>query len=117
MTYQHQALAQGRWFTLTLMEQLGNVGSEVERTIRWRDKHNAVQANQAMERALELLDLTINDPRWIAAQRLQELVRVREVLCDWFYGDNEYHTSNQQWQNYFLYFGMAARLALPGLLK
>ena len=29
-----EALAGGRWRTLTILEQMGNIGSEVERTIR-----------------------------------------------------------------------------------
>jgi len=31
MNYKHKGLAQGRWFQLTLIEQLANIGSEVER--------------------------------------------------------------------------------------
>lgn len=36
MSYQHAELAAGRWRTVSLMEQLGNIGSEVERAIKWR---------------------------------------------------------------------------------
>ena len=32
--FQHQSLAEGRWFTLSLAEQLANIGSEVSRAIR-----------------------------------------------------------------------------------
>lgn len=42
---------------------------------------------------LELLDLTIEDPRWRGTGRLKELLRLREVLCDLFYGDNVYNTT------------------------
>jgi len=41
VNYQHQELAKGRWFELSLVEQLANVGSEVEQTISWRNKGNA----------------------------------------------------------------------------
>jgi hypothetical protein len=34
--YVHQNLAVGRWFEMTLAEQLGNVGSEVGRAIKWQ---------------------------------------------------------------------------------
>jgi hypothetical protein len=34
MAPQHQTLSAGRWQSLTLVEQLGNVGSEVGRAIR-----------------------------------------------------------------------------------
>ena len=32
---QHRDMAAGRWHELTLAEQLGNIGSEVSRAIRW----------------------------------------------------------------------------------
>ena len=41
MTAQHPELAAGRWQTLSLMEQLANVGSEVERALNWAAKGNA----------------------------------------------------------------------------
>jgi hypothetical protein len=108
MNFIHQELAKGKWFTLTLMEQLANVGSEVERTIRASKNNNPVQKEKAFYRALDLLDLTIIDPRW--RTRLKEITRAREVLCDLFYGDNIYNTSFDSISKYFLYFGIAARL-------
>jgi len=33
MTAMHRELAAGRWFELSLVEQLANIGSEIERTI------------------------------------------------------------------------------------
>jgi hypothetical protein len=50
------------WWELTLAEQLGNVGSEVSRAARWTDR-NPDLATRALHRALELLDLTLADPR------------------------------------------------------
>lgn len=75
----HRDLAGGRWFTLTLPEQLGNVGSEYERVLSWKKKNQPEYAQKAFERMLELLDLTIQDPRW--KHRLKEIVRLREELC------------------------------------
>ncbi len=34
----HPGLAAGRWFELTLVEQLANVGSEIERALNWAAK-------------------------------------------------------------------------------
>lgn len=33
MTVRHRELAAGRWFGLPLVEQMANIGSEIERTI------------------------------------------------------------------------------------
>lgn len=49
------------------------------RLLRWRGV-NAPHATAAMERALELVDLTLVDPRW--QKRVGELLRLREVIAD-----------------------------------
>ncbi|MBI5728908.1 MAG: hypothetical protein HY983_01520 [Candidatus Magasanikbacteria bacterium] len=103
----HKNLAAGRWFTLSLAEQLGNVGSEVGRAISSGQRGEKNQEEKAKERALELFDLTVSDRRWSA--RLKELVRGREVLADWFYGNNIYGSSPENLEKYFYYFAYAAR--------
>ena len=105
MNYQHKNLASGRWNKMTLIEQMANVGSEVERLIKWRKK-NSEYSRLAFERALELLDLTITDPKNI--KRLKEITRVRELLCDYFF-ENKYSQTDESWQKYFYAFNWAAR--------
>ena len=53
MNYQHQQLAEGRWNKLSFLEQMANVGSEVERTLRWKEKGNSRYSQLAFFRALE----------------------------------------------------------------
>ncbi|MEO8065824.1 MAG: hypothetical protein ABI643_03145 [Candidatus Doudnabacteria bacterium] len=77
---QHKDLADGRWFTMTLAEQLGNVGSEYSRAVSSRKRNDQAKFEGASKRFLELLDLTINDPRWSAARK-REFLRLREVGC------------------------------------
>ena len=107
MSYRHKELAAGRWFTLTLLDQMANVGSEVERTISWRERGDAAHSTSALERALELMELTIDDPK--NRKRLKELTRVREALLDYFCADNQFGSSDKLWRNYFYAFGYAAR--------
>jgi len=107
MSYRDGKLSSGRWFNLTLIEQMANIGSEVIRAISWKKKRDEEYSRIAFERALELLDLTIADPRH--RHRLKEICRAREVLCDYFIGDNEYKSTNEQWEKYFYTFNLAAR--------
>jgi len=107
MNYQHQTLASGKWFTMTLAEQMANIGSEVERTISWYKKGDKKYWQSAFDRALELIDLTVSDTRY--KHRLKEILRTREVLCDLFYGNNTYHIKYPELQKYFLEFGIWAR--------
>lgn len=106
MKAQHSELAAGRWYTLSLAEQLGNVGSEVSRALRWREKDKTL-FDKSIIRALELLDLTIEDPRW--RQRLKEIVRVREFLCGAWLGEIEYGMTLESLDRYFFHFVLAAR--------
>jgi hypothetical protein len=107
MTVQHRELAAGRWYQFSLVEQLANTGSEVERALNWKQRGNAEYSTRAIERALELLDLTIADPRHRG--RLRELTRVREALVDYFYADNGFGSSPARWRTYFNAFAVAAR--------
>jgi len=108
MNYQHQNLASGRWKKMPFFEQMANVGSEVERTIRWKQKENREYSQMAFERALELLDFTISDEK--NGKRLKELMRLRETLADYFKFDNDYHSTDKSWSNYFYSFNYASRL-------
>lgn len=58
---EHKQAQAGRWAKFTTSEQMANIGSEVERTILWKNKNNRDYGNKAFERALELLDLTVQD--------------------------------------------------------
>jgi len=108
MNYQHQELANGRWQKLSFIEQMANIGSEVERTISWRNKGNGEYSRLAFDRTLELIDLTVAELKKFS--RLKELLRVREALVDYFLGDNIYKSTDKNWQNYFFSFGYAARI-------
>ncbi len=106
MEFQHKALADGRWFQLSLIEQMANIGSEVQRTMRARgDKQ---RFDNAVARALELFYLTISDPRW--RKRLKEITRARELFCGAVLGSAEYGTTLEDLDRYFYYFAYAARL-------
>jgi hypothetical protein len=109
VTVHHRDLAAGRWQELSLVEQLGNVGSEISRAIRWTGAHEA-RSRAAFERALELLDLTLDDPRHRRSlPRLREIARAREVVVDFFAGGNRYGSTAASLQRYFDGFALAAR--------
>jgi len=108
MNYQHKDLAAGRWNSLSFFEQMANIGSEVERTIKWKEKGNIEYSRTAFERALELLDLTIVDKKNI--KRLKELTRLRETLADYFVFENIYKSSSKSFQNYFYVFNYSASI-------
>lgn len=108
MSIEHQKMAGGKWNEMKLIEQLANVGSEVERAIKWKEKNNLEYSRMAFERALELLDLTLADAK--NTKRLKEIARVRELIVDYFFADNNFSSTADQWRKYFYAFNYAARL-------
>jgi hypothetical protein len=64
-----------RWWSLSLAEQFGNLGSEISRAIRWSTR-NPETAQGALYRGLDLFDLMLDDPRHRASvPRLREIAR------------------------------------------
>lgn len=107
MNYQHKDLAQGRWSNLSFLEQMANIGSEVERAIKWKEKNNLEYSKLAVQRALELIDLTLDNAFRFTC--LKELARIREALVDYFHGSNQFNSTDKSWQKYFSSFTYAAR--------
>jgi hypothetical protein len=106
MTYHHQQ-ASGKWKSLTFCEQMANIGSEIGRAIKWKEKSRAQLSRNALTRALELLDLTIQAQTHRPG--LKELTRTRELLVDHILYNNTYSTTKQNLNKYFLQFNLAAR--------
>lgn len=105
----HKTLAEGRWFTFSLCEQMGNIGSEVGRALNWHKNGEKERQDKAIDRALELFDLTLQDPRWKKTPcRLKEISRAREIFGDFFF-DNEYQSTPENLEKYFYWFAVAAR--------
>lgn len=107
MSAHHQELAAGRWNTFPLMMQLAHIRSEVSRACRAKRTGNTDRMQLAVERMLELIDLTIADPK--NRYRLREICRTREVLCDFLVGDNAYNGNDTSFNQYFLQFAVAAK--------
>jgi len=93
---------------------LGHVGSDVSRALLWREK-DATLFDQAIDRSLELLDLTIADARWRG--RLKELTRMRETLCDAVLGGHEYGSTLAECDADFFHCAAVARSSLARATK
>jgi len=107
MIVQHKDLSQERWSEMTICEQMANIGSEVGRALNWKKKNNEEYAQKALLRALELLSLTIGSVNTLP--RYKELTRLKEAILDYFYGDNEFSSTEELWRKYFDHFNYRAR--------
>ncbi len=106
----HADLAAGRWNTLSLAEQLANIGSEVNRSISSYEKSDLSRLEKAIDRTLELFDLTLADKRW--KDRLKEISRSRELFCFLFFDPKRFTNLRHEMNllnEYFLQFAIFAR--------
>ena len=105
---QHQSLVEdGSWAKMSFAEQMGNIGSEVSRSLKWY-KRKPERFEGAFEHALELFDWTIFYLRGEDSAALEEICLAREEFCDYFYG-HELHTDPAKMQKYYDDFAMKAR--------
>lgn len=105
----HTGLTLERWSKFSVFEQLANVGTDIARVFQGQKQNDIQYSEKAFDRAMELLDLTIADPK-NRGSVLKELTRVREALKDYFVYDNEYQTTEAFWQQYFYDFNYAAAI-------
>jgi len=90
-----------KWAGLSLVEQMGNIGSEVGRAIKSRD--NPMRRDGAIERALDLFAATA---ACHSGRRLREILRARDEFLRLFYDDSRDFCGVER---YFHQFAMAAR--------
>lgn len=75
-------LDETRWASISLAEQMANIGSEVGRSRKWLTKDRPSMAEGAYLRALDLFDLTIKYGRQSSPDRgpfLKEICRARDL--------------------------------------
>jgi len=101
---QHKALAEGKWKKLSLSQQMANIGSEVERTIKWKNKGNNTLSKNAFNRCIELINISLSTTDKLPT--LKEFTRTKELLIDHFIGTNTYKTTDESWKKYFYQFAL-----------
>jgi hypothetical protein len=101
----HKNLAAGRWYELSLAEQMGNIGGEVSRA-RLSQGKDGERFWGAVARGLELFNLTLADKRW--GERRKEIARAYEVFCDAVLGGKVYGSDLESLDRYFIYFALSA---------
>jgi len=98
--YIHSEETRKNWQKQPITYQMGNIGSEVSRALKWTTKGNQQRADKAINRALELFDFTITANTKNHA-RLTEILKARDEFCDYFFNHNSYHTDPIKMQKYY----------------
>lgn len=92
-----------KWAKLSLFEQMGNIGSEVGRSMNALQRGDQESLDGAYRRGLDLIDATVD--AWNSEHRKRELLRAREL----FTYAVESQKIDRQLDNYFLQYAIAAR--------
>jgi len=87
-----------RWSQFSFAQQIGHIGSEISRARHWEEKNDTANKESALIRALELIDLTVEDKK--KKGRVKEIVRLREFVCDRLAQTQQYDITLRELQSY-----------------
>jgi len=87
------------WFQMSVGMQISNVGSEVARAIRYKNKGDDQKKINFCNKAIEFLELIEKDPK--NQHRKNEFDFCIEELKDYFLGENYYRTTDEMLTRYY----------------
>lgn len=94
------AFDRAKWQSLTIFEQMGNIGSEVGRAFAAKRRGDVAAMNAALYRGLDLLDATAEKLAKEKSPKLREVLRARELFAA---------LEDETLEKYFMEFAFAAR--------
>ena len=104
------AVDRKRWATLSIFDQMGNVGSEVGRTIQAKKSGDEAKFEAALARALDLLDATVEAQIVTKPYRAKEVLRAQDQFLNLFFGGKASPSDQRKLEEYFTHYAIAARL-------
>jgi hypothetical protein len=86
----HRTLSADKWRAFPKGSQILMVANELGRAGHWMEKGDFENVRLCYERAFELVDLTVEDPKW--RMKTRELLRFREALAEsYLQKENDLH--------------------------
>ncbi|KKK83509.1 hypothetical protein LCGC14_2792680 [marine sediment metagenome] len=74
----HKNLESAKWQKFSMKQRELMIANELNRAKNWIEKNDLQEVNNCYERALELLDLTVEITK--SGNRLREYLRLREMM-------------------------------------
>jgi hypothetical protein len=102
------AVDRERWAKLDILQQMGNISSEVGRSISAKRRGDEERSNAAVDRAIDLFDATVECLIAKKSHRVSEVLRAREQYLNLFF-DGTFDVDAGKIENYFMNFAVAAR--------
>lgn len=101
----HKKIAKHGWAELSFAEKMGNIGSEISRARSADERDDIGRRNKSLDRAFELVDLTLANESSIA--RVKEIKLLRDIMQDIINGVQD--VKLQSIEQYCLCFAILAR--------
>src|ERR1700685_4218505 len=98
------------WSRMSILEQMGNISSEVGRSLNAKRRHDEVGCQQAVSRAIDLFDITIAQLIMNKSPRSREVLRAKEEFLSAIYDSQPRPDDIQSLERYFMQYAIAARL-------
>lgn len=104
----HYAVDRQKWARFTIFEQMGNIGSEVGRSLNAKAAHPE-RFESALARALDLFDATVEVLIAQKSPRVKEVLRAKDQYLAVALNAKATSIEMNSIDNYFLQFALAAR--------
>ena len=104
------AVDRARWATMSVCEQMANVGAEVGRAMNALRQGKDKRARAAADRAIDLFDATAQAWAHRRPERTREVLRARDEFIALMYGDAS-DVDADRVERYYSQFAYAARCA------
>ncbi len=82
-----------KWYEMPVSLQFANIGSEVNRAIKWKKRNDIQKARNFASKAIDFLIIIKKDPK--NKHRVGEIDAAIEELNDYFFGENYYQTTDE----------------------
>lgn len=101
-----------RWAQLSIYEQMGNIGAEVGRAVNATRAGKDKRAQGAIDRAVDLIDATVEVLVAQRSPRVKEVLRARDEFLRLFF-DGTFEEDADNIVRYFNLFAIVARSQRP----
>ena len=91
-----------RWHAAPFKWQMGNIASELSRAVQFEKAGDSSHRQASLTRAIALLVATVDDIK--NRSKAKELCRFKEVVADWYAGENRYSIRREALRDYALFF-------------
>jgi hypothetical protein len=103
------AVDRERWSKMSIFDQMGNIYSEVGRSLKAKSINNQKDYEQALARAIDLFDATVANQIQQHSPKAKEVLRAKEQFLD-ICSRKASVSDTQSLDRYFMQFAVAARL-------